>query len=112
MADHQSHGKEMSGDKAHMNGTHCKPDSSGVVPMVDPAKCEAKGECVKVCPYDVFEVTPRTPDEIAGLGFLSRIKARAHGNMIARTPGIDRCHSCSDCVTACPERAIQLVPRN
>ncbi len=102
----------MSGGGVDKKGTHCKPEASGVVPRVDPAKCEAKGECVKVCPYEVFEIRPRTSGEISDLGFLGRIKAKAHGNRIADTPGLDRCHSCSDCVTACPEGAIRLVPRN
>jgi len=102
----------MSGGGVDKKGTHCKPEASGVVPRVDPAKCEAKGECVKVCPYEVFEIRPRTSGEISDLGFLGRIKAKAHGNRIAGTPGLDRCHSCSDCVTACPEGAIRFVPRN
>ena len=102
----------MSGDGVQKKGTYCKSDASGVIPRVDPAKCEAKGECVKVCPYEVFEIRLRTSSEISGLNFLGRIKARAHRNRIAGTPGLDRCHSCSDCVTACPEKAIRLEPRN
>lgn len=83
----------------------------GPIPKIDPEKCEAKGECVKVCPYDVFEIRPRTREEIENLSFIGKIKARAHGNLIAGTPNISNCHSCTDCVTACPEKAIKLVPR-
>jgi len=52
--------------------------NNGTIPIVDQSKCEAKGQCVAVCPYHVFELRPRTPEEISELTFMGKIKARAH----------------------------------
>jgi len=82
-----------------------------VFPSADPKKCEDKGECVSACPYKVFELETRTVEEISELSFIGRIKARAHGNRVARTPCIDMCHACGDCVIACSEKAIKLLPK-
>ena len=59
----------MSGDGVQKKGTHCKSDASGVIPRVDPAKCEAKGECVKVCPYEVFEINVDSNQEKSNKNF-------------------------------------------
>ena len=45
----------------------CKPAPTGQVPVVDRNRCEAKEDCVQVCPYDVFEVRVLTPEERAGV---------------------------------------------
>jgi len=34
----------------------CAPDAGRVVPRIDRNRCEAKADCVRVCPYDVFEI--------------------------------------------------------
>src|SRR5687768_5653922 len=41
----------------------CRPEAGGWVPRIDRARCEAKNDCVVVCPYDVFEVRRLTADE-------------------------------------------------
>ena len=88
----------------------CKSEIPGEFrPVVSPARCEGKGECVRVCPYDVFEVT-RMPDEMYGsLTWMGKLKARVHGMKTASTPNADQCLACGLCVQACPEKAIKLA---
>lgn len=81
-----------------------------VVPVVDRNRCEAKGPCVDVCPYDVFEIRPLGPAEKAGMSLGGRVKAWVHGNEQAFVVRPDACHACGLCVTACPEKAIKLAP--
>ena len=88
----------------------CKPAPGSLIPIVDPNRCEAKGDCVRVCPYDVFEIRKLTRDERSRLGPLGRLRSLAHGNKQATTPGADNCHACGLCVKACPEHAIRLTP--
>lgn len=81
-----------------------------VAPVVDRGRCEAKGPCVAVCPYGVFAIRQLGPDEKAQMTLLQRAKAWAHGNEQAFVVQPDACHACGLCVTACPEKAIKLVP--
>jgi NAD-dependent dihydropyrimidine dehydrogenase PreA subunit len=78
-------------------------------PVVDRNRCEAKGECVHVCPYDVFELRALTDGDKASMSFLGRLKARLHGNRQAFVARPQACHACGLCVAACPEEAIRLV---
>lgn len=87
----------------------CK-DAGRVVPVINQNRCEAKADCVRVCPYDVFEIRVLTPGERRGLSWAGRIKTWAHGNRQAFPVRPDACHACGLCVTACPERAIRLAP--
>jgi 4Fe-4S ferredoxin len=80
-----------------------------VVPIIDRSRCEAKADCVDVCPYHVFEVRALAPEDKVGLSLLARLKARAHGNRQAFVVRGEECRACAQCVTACPERAIRLV---
>ena len=91
--------------------SECKDKDPGrVVPEVNRAGCEAKADCVRVCPYGVFEVQPLRPEDKAPLGLLARLKAFAHGNKQAYAVRAGECHGCGLCVAACPEKAIRLVP--
>lgn len=88
---------------------HGKAAPGTFKPVVDARRCEGKGDCVAVCPYDVFEVG-RLPDvEFASMPLLVRLKLWAHGRKTAFTPNADACRACGACVTACPERAITLA---
>lgn len=83
-----------------------------VTPVVDRNRCEGKNDCVRVCPEDVFEVRTIDDADFAALSFLGKLKSRAHGKKTAYTPNAEACQACGLCVTACPERAIRLVPRS
>jgi 4Fe-4S ferredoxin len=84
---------------------------SRVVPVIDRNRCEAKADCVRVCPFHVFELRRVSDAEKATLGFLGRLKLRVHGGQQAYLRAPDDCHACGLCVTACPERAITLAAR-
>ncbi|HEY7107717.1 MAG TPA: 4Fe-4S dicluster domain-containing protein [Acidimicrobiia bacterium] len=82
-----------------------------VVPSVDHGRCEAKRECVAVCPVDVFEVRRIDQSDFDRLGALGRLRSRAHRRMTAYPVRADDCEACGHCVAVCPEHAITLVPR-
>lgn len=86
----------------------CKGTPGKVVPVVDRNRCEAKEDCVRVCPYDVFEVRPLAPADKATMSLLGRFKAVFHGNRQAYVVRADECHACQLCIAACPEQAIRL----
>lgn len=88
---------------------HCKEESGKIKPTVDYNKCEAKGPCIEVCPYDVFEMQKINDIEFANLTFIGKLKTRVHGRAKAIVTKPEACHSCGLCVTACPEKAIQLT---
>ena len=79
-----------------------------IAPLVDFGSCEGKGDCVRVCPENVFELRRIDSADYAHLPVLNRIKLRVHGMQVAYTPNADACRGCSLCVSACPERAITL----
>ena len=90
--------------------TACKGTPGRVVPVIDRNRCEAKADCVRVCPYGVFSIHSLTTEDRATLSLRGRVKAFFHGGKQAYTPKADQCHACGLCVTACPEGAIKLVP--
>ncbi len=65
------------------------------VAMVDPQKCVGCLTCVRICPYDV----PQVSNEFAGVG---NILGAAYIE-----PAV--CHGCGTCVSECPAQAIQLM---
>jgi 4Fe-4S ferredoxin len=79
-----------------------------VVPVIDRERCENKGACAAVCPYDVLVIRTVGDEERRGLSMLGRLKLWAHGSKQAYALFADRCHGCGLCVAACPERAITL----
>lgn len=80
-----------------------------LAPVIDRNSCEGKEDCVRVCPYDVFEVRVLSPEERAKLSLKGRMKAFFHGNRQAFAVRAADCHSCGECVEACPEGAIRLA---
>jgi len=89
----------------------CKADAGVFVPVVDHGKCEGKNDCVRVCPYDVFEVTRIRDADFKNVALLSRFKVAVHGMKTAYTPRSEQCQACGMCVAACPEKAITLSRR-
>ena len=88
----------------------CKGTPGKVVPLVDRSRCEAKEDCVRVCPYGVFEVHVLAAEDRAALSWFAKLKAWAHGNRQAYVVRPGDCHACQRCIEACPEDAIRLVP--
>ena len=93
-----------------MSETECRGEPGVVAPVVDVNRCEAKEDCVRVCPYDVFEMRDLTREDRAAMSLLGKLKAWAHGNRQAFVVRPDACHACNLCVDACPESAIRLAP--
>lgn len=81
----------------------------GVGPRIDPARCEGKGACVDVCPFDVFEIRRLAPAERRALPWVARLKVAVHGGRQGFVVSADACQACALCVAACPERAIRLI---
>lgn len=90
-------------------GENCEAPPGRVRPVVDPRRCEGKGDCVAVCPYGVFTVEPIAVATYRSLPALARLRLWVHGKRTAHTPGADACRACGLCVVACPERAIVLT---
>ncbi len=87
----------------------CKSEPGAFRPLVDRNKCEGKSDCVRVCPYDVFEVRRLDDGDFAKLSIIGKLKSVAHGRKTAYTPRADACRACGECVSACPEKAIKLA---
>jgi NAD-dependent dihydropyrimidine dehydrogenase PreA subunit len=86
----------------------CRHDAGVMRPVIDRNRCEGKEECVRVCPYDVFEIGLLSTEDRRKLSFVGRLKAFAHRGRQAFAVRADACHGCGLCVTACPEHAITL----
>jgi 4Fe-4S ferredoxin len=89
----------------------CQPGQTELLPVVDHGRCEAKRDCVRVCPVDVFEVRRIDQADYDELRVLGKLRSIAHRRMTAYPVRAGDCEACGLCVTACPEDAITLVPR-
>ena len=87
----------------------CPGQPGKVAPVVDRNRCEAKEDCVRVCPYDVFEIHPLSSEDRSSLSWLGTLKAWAHGHRQAYVARPESCHACQLCIDACPEKALKLV---
>jgi NAD-dependent dihydropyrimidine dehydrogenase PreA subunit len=89
------------------DGDPCQPEPGQLRPVIDRSRCEGKADCVRVCPYDVFEVRRMDDADFARLGVLGKLKSIAHRRQTSYARA-DACHACGLCVIACPEKAIKL----
>ena len=89
------------------DASECK-ETGRLVPVIDTGRCEGKEDCVRVCPYNVFEVRKLTDPERSALGLLTRFKVFVHGGKQSFVTRPADCHACGECVKACPEKAIRL----
>ena len=86
----------------------CKQAPGVLEPIVDLKRCEGKGDCLRVCPENVFEIRRIADADYHRLGALHKFKLHVHGMKVAYTPNADACRACGLCVSACPEHAITL----
>jgi ferredoxin len=86
----------------------CNQAPGMVAPVVELGRCEGKGDCVRVCPENVFQVRRIDESDYQSLNLLHRFKLRVHGMKVAYMPNVDACRACSLCVSSCPEQAITL----
>jgi 4Fe-4S ferredoxin len=93
---------------SHKSRSDCNNGPGIIAPIVDLRRCEGKGDCVRVCPENVFQLRRVDAADYAALPLLNKIKMRVHGMQVAHTPNADACRGCSLCVSACPEHAITL----
>jgi NAD-dependent dihydropyrimidine dehydrogenase PreA subunit len=91
-----------------MKDADCTHPAGVYQPRIDRDRCEGKADCVRVCPYDVFEIGTVPPAERAMLGIFGRLKGFAHRWQQSFAVNADACHACGKCVSACPEKAIRL----
>ncbi len=61
----------------------CESEVGRVSPVVDRGKCEGKRDCVRVCPFNVFEVRRIDDADFAQLGLIGKLKSIAHGRQSA-----------------------------
>ncbi len=87
----------------------CKQEPGVIVPVVKLTACEGKGDCLRVCPENVFEVRRIDDADFRDFGLMHKLKLYAHGMRVAYTPNADACRACGLCVEACPEHAITLA---
>ncbi|HUI47296.1 MAG TPA: ferredoxin family protein [Acidimicrobiia bacterium] len=91
------------------SGERCNAPAGSWAPIVDHARCEAKHDCLEVCPNDVFEVRRIDDADYRALGRFARLRVAAHRRQTAYAPRAADCHACGLCVVACPEHAITLM---
>jgi len=87
----------------------CDDGPGRTLPTIDRNRCEAKSDCVRVCPYSVFEVRKLAAEERTALSWFTRLRVAVHGGKQAFVVAPGECHACGLCVSACPEHAIRLV---
>lgn len=88
--------------------TSCSDSPGALLPVVNRGKCECKGPCVEVCPYNVFEIRRLSESERQALSWIGRMKVWVHGGQQSFAVNSEVCHACGLCVQACPEQAITL----
>ncbi len=93
---------------AASTSAECRAEAGAFAPIVNRAKCEGKADCVRVCPYNVFEVRRIEDADFASLRVIAKLKSIVHGRKTAYAPLASACQACGKCVEACPEEAIKL----
>jgi 4Fe-4S ferredoxin len=98
-------------DAPQTDASACKQAPGAFAPVIDRNRCEGKGDCVAVCPKNVFVLGVLPASERGGLSLLGKVKGFAHGWKQAFMPNVGACEACAACVAACPEDAITLQKR-
>jgi ferredoxin len=71
----------------------CSQDPGVIGPLVELGRCEGKGDCVRVCPENVFQVRRIDAADYRTLNLLHKLKLRVHGMEVAYTPNADTCRA-------------------
>jgi 4Fe-4S ferredoxin len=90
------------------NAQECPQPAGRFIPVIDRNRCEGKEDCVTACPCNVFEMQMLSEEDKTAMPFLSRFKAKLHGNRQAFAVRANDCQACGLCISACPESAITL----
>jgi 4Fe-4S ferredoxin len=98
-------------DASQTDVSACKQAPGAFAPVIDRNRCEGKGDCVAVCPKNVFVLGVLPAAERGSLSLLGKVKGFAHGWKQAFMPNVGACEACALCVAACPEDAITLERR-
>lgn len=96
-------------DAPQIDASSCKQEPGAFAPVIDRNRCEGKGDCVAVCPKNVFILGVLPASERGSLSFIGKVKGFTHGWKQAFTPNLGSCEACASCVAACPEEAITLT---
>ena len=88
----------------------CDKQTGRMVPVIDRNRCEARADCISICPYQVFAIRSLTVAERKQLSLPGRLKLFVHGGKQAFALRAEACRACGLCVRGCPEKAITLVP--
>jgi NAD-dependent dihydropyrimidine dehydrogenase PreA subunit len=97
----------MSATPSH-DAPDCGQPAGVFEPVIDRNRCEGAGDCVRVCPYGVFDLGKLLPAQRSGLSIRGRVKGFVHRWNQSFAVHADACHACGLCVKACPEDAITL----
>lgn len=87
---------------------YCDETGGKLYPVVNFNNCGAKGDCIRVCPYDVFAVLPIKPEDKQLLSLKGKLKTFFFKKK-AYVVQPENCHACGLCIQACPEKAIKLM---
>jgi NAD-dependent dihydropyrimidine dehydrogenase PreA subunit len=91
------------------NEPECESEAGVFQPVIDRNRCEGKGICVAVCPYQVFDMGALAAQHRRGLTLRGKLKGYVHRWRQSFATGAEDCRACGKCVAACPEAAITLV---
>jgi 4Fe-4S ferredoxin len=91
-------------------GQRCAAPAGTWTVTINQSRCEAKRDCIDVCPNDVFTVRTIEAADRDALSWFTKLRVRAHKNQMAYADAADQCRACGLCVVACPEHAISIAP--
>lgn len=92
-----------------MMPNECKHPAGTFRPVIDRNRCEGKADCVRVCPFSVFEFGTLPQEDRTSLSLKGKLKGFAHRWQQAFLVNAKSCEACGLCVAACPEDAITLT---